>query len=74
MPPSSPTDGQPPVASARHGKAFLVLDVFGDLFLFMRERKKYWLPPEILIMLMVPGALIMFAQGAAVAPFIYTPL
>ena len=38
---------------------------------FLMERKKYWLFP-ILIVLMIFGALIILSQGSAVAPFIYT--
>jgi hypothetical protein len=37
----------------------------------MRVRKKWWLVPVILVMLAV-GALIVFAQGSVLAPFIYT--
>jgi len=37
----------------------------------MRERKKFWLAPIILVMLLL-GVLIVVAQGSAVAPFIYT--
>ena len=37
----------------------------------MRERKKFWLLPVILVMVAV-GALLVFAQGSALAPFIYT--
>ena len=37
----------------------------------MRERKKFWLAP-IIIVLMLLGGLIVLAQGLAVAPFIYT--
>jgi hypothetical protein len=37
----------------------------------MRERKKYWLLP-ILIMMVIFGGLIVLTQGTAVAPFIYT--
>jgi hypothetical protein len=46
-------------------------DLLKDLWMFMRERKKFWLAPIILVMLLL-GALIVFAQGSAVAPFIYT--
>jgi hypothetical protein len=46
-------------------------DLLKDLWGFMRERKKFWLAPIILIMLIL-GALIVLAQGSAVAPFIYT--
>jgi len=42
-----------------------------DLWRFMRVRKKYWLAP-ILLMMALLGVLIVFAQGSAVAPFIYT--
>ena len=42
-----------------------------ELWAFMRERKKFWLLP-IVIVLMLFGALIVFTQGSAVAPFIYT--
>ena len=43
----------------------------GELWDFMRERKKFWLAP-IIIMLMLLGALIILSEGSAVAPFIYT--
>ena len=42
-----------------------------DLWGFMRERKKFWLGP-IIIVLVLLGALIVLAQGSAIAPFIYT--
>jgi hypothetical protein len=42
-----------------------------ELWAFMRVRKKFWLMP-ILIMMVVFGALIVLTQGSAVAPFIYT--
>lgn len=37
----------------------------------MRERKKFWLAPIIIVLLLL-GLLVVFAQGSAVAPFIYT--
>jgi len=37
----------------------------------MKERKKFWLAPIIIVLLLL-GILIVFAQGSAVAPFIYT--
>jgi hypothetical protein len=43
----------------------------GELWGFMRERKKWWLLP-VLIVLLTLGALMVFAQGSALAPFIYT--
>jgi hypothetical protein len=42
-----------------------------ELWAFMRVRKKWWLLPVILVMLLV-GTLLVFAQGSALAPFIYT--
>jgi hypothetical protein len=42
-----------------------------ELWAFMRARKKYWLAPIILIMLVLGGILIL-AQGSALAPFVYT--
>jgi hypothetical protein len=48
-----------------------MLDFLTDLWDFMRERKKFWLAPIILIMILL-GALIVFAQGSSLAPFIYT--
>jgi Family of unknown function (DUF5989) len=48
-----------------------MLDLIKDLWAFMRARKKFWLAPIIIILLLL-GALIVLAQGSAVAPFIYT--
>ncbi len=48
-----------------------MLEFFQDLWDFMRIRKKFWLAPIILVMVLL-GALIVLAQGSAVAPFIYT--
>ncbi len=42
-----------------------------ELWSFMRERKKFWLLP-IVVVLMLLGSLIVLTQGSAVAPFIYT--
>jgi hypothetical protein len=42
-----------------------------ELWAFMSVRKKFWLMPIILIMVMV-GALLIFAKGSVLAPFIYT--
>ena len=42
-----------------------------DFWGFMRERKKFWLAPIMVVMILL-GALIVLAQGSAVAPFIYT--
>ena len=46
-------------------------ELIKDLWALMRERKKFWLLPIIIVMLLL-GMLIVLAQGSAVAPFIYT--
>jgi len=47
------------------------MSLLKEIWDFMKTRKKFWLLPIILVMLMV-GALLIFAQGSAIAPFIYT--
>ncbi len=42
-----------------------------ELWAFMKERKKFWLLPIVLVLLLF-GTLIVLTQGSAVAPFIYT--
>jgi len=42
-----------------------------ELWRFLRVRKKWWLLPILLVMFLV-GTLLVFAQGSALAPFIYT--
>lgn len=48
-----------------------MLDFLKDLWDFMRVRKKFWMAPIIIVMLLL-GALIVLSEGSAVAPFIYT--
>jgi competence protein ComGC len=48
-----------------------MFELLKDLWSFMRERKKFWLAPIIIVMLLL-GVLIVLTQGSAVAPFIYT--
>lgn len=48
-----------------------MIDLLVDLWSFMRVRKKFWLAPVIMV-LVVLGALVVLTQGSAVAPFIYT--
>jgi len=48
-----------------------MISILRELWVFMRARKKYWLVP-VVIMLVVFGALIVLTQGSVVAPFIYT--
>ena len=47
------------------------MDFIVELWAFLRTRKKYWLLP-ILLMMVVFGGLVVLSQGSAVAPFIYT--
>ena len=47
------------------------MSFFAELWMFLRVRKKFWLLP-ILIMMVVFGGLVVLTQGSAVAPFIYT--
>ncbi|HTZ39992.1 MAG TPA: DUF5989 family protein [Syntrophales bacterium] len=48
-----------------------VFSTLVEIWVFLRVRKKWWLAP-IVIVLMLLGALIVFTEGSAVAPFIYT--
>jgi hypothetical protein len=47
------------------------MNVLVDLWGFLKVRKKYWLLPTILALLLF-GGLIFFTSGTAIAPFIYT--
>jgi hypothetical protein len=47
------------------------MSIVREIWAYMRERKKWWLAPVILMLLFV-GTLLIFAQGSALAPFIYT--
>lgn len=47
------------------------MNLLKELWAFMKVRKKWWLLPLIMVLLIV-GSLLVFAQGSALAPFIYT--
>lgn len=47
------------------------LSILAELWEFLKVRKKWWLAP-IVILLVLLGALIVFTEGSALAPFIYT--
>ena len=47
------------------------MDALRDIWLFLKERRKYWLAPVIIVLILL-GILIVFGGGSAVAPFIYT--
>jgi len=48
-----------------------MINFFKEFLEFLKIRKKYWLLP-ILIVLVIFGGLIVLTQGSAIAPFIYT--
>lgn len=47
------------------------MDFIGELWRFMRVRKKFWLLPILLLMVML-GGFVVLVKGSAIAPFIYT--
>lgn len=47
------------------------IDFIKDIWAFLKERKKYWLLP-LIITLVLLGALIVLGQASSIAPFIYT--
>ena len=47
------------------------MEFLKELWAFLRARKKLWLTPIIIVMLIF-GGLLIFAQGSVVAPFVYT--
>ena len=47
------------------------LSILMEFWVFLKQRKKWWLTP-IVVLVVLLGALIVFSQGSALAPFIYT--
>lgn len=47
------------------------MSILKDLWMFLKERKKFWLAPIIIVLLLL-GILIVIGGGSAFAPFIYT--
>ena len=47
------------------------LELLKDIWDFLKVRKKYWLAP-LIISIVLMGALIVFTQGSVIAPFIYS--
>ena len=47
------------------------MSLISEFWAFFKVRKKWWLAPIIIVMVLV-GSLLVFAQGSALAPFIYT--
>ena len=57
--------------SFKEGRVMGKLSIAREFWEFLKVRKKWWLAP-IIIFLFLLGALIIFTEGSAVAPFIYT--
>jgi len=68
IPPLTPAAATPETRSVMSRSG---VSLTSELWAFMRERKKWWLGPIVLVLVLF-GALIVFTQGSAVAPFIYT--
>jgi len=47
------------------------MEFLSELWLFLKSRKKLWLAPIIMIMIII-GSLLIIAEGSVIAPFIYT--
>ena len=47
------------------------LSILKEFWDFLKVRKKWWLTPIVLVMVLL-GALIVFSQGSALSPFVYT--
>jgi hypothetical protein len=47
------------------------MSIIRELWQFLRKRKKYWLVPVVVALLLI-GGLLVFAQGSVLAPFIYS--
>jgi len=47
------------------------MEIIKDLWLFIKERKKFWLIPVMVVLLLV-GAFIVLGSGTALSPFIYS--
>ncbi len=47
------------------------MEILKDLWAFMKERKKFWLAPMIIILIIL-GVIIVLGGSSAIAPFVYT--
>ena len=52
-------------------KAMAIFELLADVWGFLNERKKFWLLP-LIVTLVLLGGLVVLTQGSALAPFIYT--
>ena len=46
------------------------MEILRDIWLFLKERKKWWLLPMVIVLLGI--GILIFTSGSAIAPFIYT--
>ena len=65
------TGGRSDIGRERKERNVTNHEMIGDLWGYMKSHKKLWLLPIIVVLGLV-GALLVFAQGSALAPFIYT--
>ena len=56
--------------SGRRRQPLSRLSIFKELFLFLKEGKRWWLGPLVVVLVLL-GMLLVLAQGSALAPFIY---
>lgn len=69
----TPVSGAPAAGPAKDAKPEEEVSdsILSEFFLFLKEEKKWWLAPLVLVLVAL-GGIIIFAEGSAIAPFIYT--
>jgi len=61
----------PPIFPNNTKEISVKLEIVKEIFEFLIKRKKFWLIPVIIILLLI-GIILVLAEGTAIAPFIYT--
>jgi len=46
------------------------MEILKDIWMFLKERKKWWLLPMVIVLMLI--GILIFSSGSAIAPFIYT--
>jgi hypothetical protein len=64
-------DSVKPVGNVEVRKPAKQQSLFSEFFLFLKEEKKWWLGPLVVVLLLL-ATVIVFAEGSAIAPFIYS--
>jgi hypothetical protein len=64
---TAPVDGKPVALKNEEASD----SIMSEFLLFLKEEKKWWLAPLVLVLIAL-GGIIIFAEGSAIAPFIYT--